>query len=100
MHLILLDLIFRGHTQFGYCQAGTSGLLLEDDSIVIGSPGSFNWKGNIFVNSVSEEYLSGDHKWYHSPIRDAENSSVASNSYLGNYIILLSVYRSKNPISS
>lgn len=104
MHLILHDLICRGHSQFGYCQAGTSGLLLEDDSVVIGSPGSYNWKGNIFLNSVSDEYLHGDYKWYHSPIRDAENSPIASLSYLGNnllyYIDQYMMCYSKSPISS
>ncbi|XP_025410272.1 integrin alpha-PS1 isoform X2 [Sipha flava] len=73
----------KGQAQFGYCQAGTSGVLLEDDTVVIGSPGSYNWRGNIFMVSVSDDFLHRDKTCYYSPVRDIEVSPVESHSYLG-----------------
>lgn len=78
-----MNMIFRGHLQFGYCQAGTSSAILDDDTVVIGSPGSYNWKGNLFKNSVSEHYLKRDNAWYFSPVLDSDKCPVESNSYLG-----------------
>lgn len=85
-------MFYRSQAQFGYCQAGTSGVLLEDDSVVIGSPGSYNWKGNIFTISVSDNYLHRDKTWYYSPVRDAEVSPVESYSYLGISCISCLIY--------
>ncbi|XP_060847943.1 integrin alpha-PS1 isoform X2 [Rhopalosiphum padi] len=73
----------KGQAQFGYCQAGTSGVLLNDETVVIGSPGSYNWKGNIFMVSVSDDFLHRDKTCYYSPVRDIEVSPVDSHSYLG-----------------
>ncbi|VVC46162.1 Hypothetical protein CINCED_3A016546 [Cinara cedri] len=73
----------KGQMQFGYCQAGTSGVLLEDDTVVIGAPGSYNWKGNIFMVNVSDDFLLRDKTCYYSPVRDVDVSPVDSNSYLG-----------------
>ncbi|XP_003246766.1 integrin alpha-PS1 isoform X2 [Acyrthosiphon pisum] len=73
----------KGQAQFGYCQAGTSGMLLSDDTVVIGSPGSYNWKGNVFTVSVSDDFLHRDKTCYYSPVRDNEVSPVDSHSYLG-----------------
>lgn len=71
--------------QFGYCQAGTSGVILEDDTVVFGSPGSYNWIGNIFTINVSDDFLGRDKTWYYSPIRKVEQPPVDSNSYLGKF---------------
>lgn len=76
---------FSAHLQFGYCQAGTSGVILEDDTVVLGSPGSYNWRGNIFITSILDDFFERDKSWYHSPIRDFEKSPVDSYSYLGNF---------------
>lgn len=60
-------------------------MLLNDDTVVIGSPGSYNWKGNVFMVSVSDDFLHRDKTCYYSPVRDNEVSPVDSHSYLGNY---------------
>lgn len=53
----------------------------------MGSPGSYNWKGNIFMNSIAE-FLGRDKTEYHSPVRDNENPPVEKSSYLGNLQII------------
>ena len=71
----------RAHEQYGYCQAGTSGLLM-DDMAVIGSPGPYTWRGTVFVMNVSERYLTRDKTIYHGPLLEHE-SPVDKYSYLG-----------------
>ncbi|KAJ9584377.1 hypothetical protein L9F63_021271, partial [Diploptera punctata] len=71
----------RAHEQYGYCQAGTSGLLM-DDMAVIGSPGPYTWRGTVFVISVSDSYLTRDKTIYHGPLLEHE-SPVDKYSYLG-----------------
>ncbi|XP_069676356.1 integrin alpha-PS1 isoform X2 [Periplaneta americana] len=71
----------RAHEQYGYCQAGTSGLLL-DDTAIIGTPGPYTWRGTVFIISVSENYLNRDKTIYHGPLLDNE-SPVDKYSYLG-----------------
>jgi len=63
-------------------------MLLNDDTVVIGSPGSYNWKGNVFMVSVSDDFLHRDKTCYYSPVRDNEVSPVDSHSYLGNYFFV------------
>lgn len=63
-------------------------MLLNDDTVVIGSPGSYNWKGNVFMVSVSDDFLHRDKTCYYSPVRDNEVSPVDSHSYLGNYFLV------------
>lgn len=53
-----------GIEEHGYCQAGSSGLIFEDDLAVIGAPGSLVWRGAVFVSSVSDNFLSRDHRVY------------------------------------
>lgn len=60
--------------------------MLKDDSTVIGSPGSYSWKGNIFMANVSNDYLRRDKAIYHSPVENNEKSLVFSDSYLGKLI--------------
>ncbi|XP_023726795.1 integrin alpha-PS1 isoform X2 [Cryptotermes secundus] len=71
----------RAHEQYGYCQAGTSGLLL-DDTAVIGTPGPYTWRGTLFVISVSDNFLNRDKTTYHGPLLEHE-SPVDKYSYLG-----------------
>jgi hypothetical protein len=73
--------VYRAHEQYGYCQAGTSGLLL-DDTAVIGTPGPYTWRGTVFVISVSENFLNRDKTIYHGPLLEHE-SPVDKYSYLG-----------------
>lgn len=72
---------FRAHEQFGYCQAGTSGILTSEDRVVIGTPGPHTWRGTVYIFSVSDEFLSRDNTAYHAPMQDA--SPVSKYSYLG-----------------
>ncbi|XP_054286091.1 integrin alpha-PS1-like isoform X2 [Macrosteles quadrilineatus] len=70
------------HEQYGYCQAGTSGLLLSDDSALIGTPGPYTWRGTVFVFNVSEDYLNRDKNFYYGPVLE-NDAPVDKYSYLG-----------------
>lgn len=61
---------------------GTSGALLDDDTMVLGTPGPYTWRGTIFVISIGGEYLSRDKSQYYGPHTDS-NSPVQKYSYLG-----------------
>ncbi|XP_033229880.1 integrin alpha-PS1 isoform X2 [Belonocnema kinseyi] len=69
------------YEQYGYCSAGTSGLLTSEEYAMIGTPGTFNWQGTIYMSTVSSKFLSKDNTIYRSPISDA--SPVKKYSYLG-----------------
>lgn len=71
----------KAHEQFGYCQAGTSGLLTSEDRVLIGTPGPHTWKGNLFLFTISDNYLDRDNNIYYAPMQDA--SPVNKYSYLG-----------------
>ncbi|KFM66138.1 Integrin alpha-PS1, partial [Stegodyphus mimosarum] len=71
----------KAHEQYGYCQAGTSGEIAEDNTIIIGSPGPFTWRGTVFANNVRFKLLD-DRRWYYGPIKE-ETSPVDKYSYLG-----------------
>ena len=45
---------FRAHEQWGYCQAGTSAILLADKTALIGTPGPYTWRGTVFAVSTSD----------------------------------------------
>ncbi|KAG8229480.1 hypothetical protein J437_LFUL010054 [Ladona fulva] len=71
----------RAHEQFGFCQAGTSGAIVQED-MILGAPGPYTWKGTLFVTSIAENYLTRDKTTYLGPLQ--ENSSpVDKYSYLG-----------------
>lgn len=73
---------YREHEEYGYCQAGTSGALLDDGTMIVGTPGPYTWRGTIFVISVGGEYLKRDKNHYYGPhINDS--SPVNYYSYLG-----------------
>lgn len=70
------------HEQYGYCQAGTSGILTPaDDYVVIGTPGPQTWRGTLYVMAVSEDFFNKDTVIYSSPMQ--EESPVSKYSYLG-----------------
>ncbi|XP_037089062.1 integrin alpha-PS1-like isoform X3 [Pollicipes pollicipes] len=72
----------RAHEQYGYCQAGTSGLLTDDDNAVIGLPGPYTWRGTVFAVNISDAYLLRDKVQYFGPVTE-RTSPVDKYSYLG-----------------
>lgn len=75
-------LISSGHEQYGFCQAGTSGLLLSDDTALVGTPGPFTWRGTAYTFSISDDFLSRDKTFYYVPVMEGE-APVDKYSYLG-----------------
>ncbi|XP_026499697.1 integrin alpha-PS1 isoform X1 [Vanessa tameamea] len=72
----------REHEEFGFCQVGTSSSLLEDDTLVLGSPGPYTWRGTIFTQDTNDDLLERDHVVYMAPVEDGV-SPVEKYSYLG-----------------
>uniref|UniRef100_A0A8C7AR51 Integrin alpha-6 n=1 Tax=Neovison vison TaxID=452646 RepID=A0A8C7AR51_NEOVI len=75
----------RGHEKFGSCQQGVAATFTKDfHYIVFGAPGTYNWKGLLFLTSVS--YTDPDQFVYKTqPPREQPGTSpdVMMNSYLG-----------------
>uniref|UniRef100_G1SD83 Integrin subunit alpha 6 n=1 Tax=Oryctolagus cuniculus TaxID=9986 RepID=G1SD83_RABIT len=75
----------RGHEKFGSCQQGVAATFTKDfHYIVFGAPGTYNWKGLLFLTSVS--YTDPDQFVYKTqPPREQPDTSpdVMMNSYLG-----------------
>lgn len=61
---------------------GTSSSLLEDDMLILGSPGPYTWRGTIFAQDVREDMLERDNVVYMAPVADGA-SPVEKYSYLG-----------------
>ncbi|KAG6456594.1 integrin alpha-PS1 isoform X2 [Manduca sexta] len=74
--------IVREHEEYGFCQVGTSSLLLEDDTVIMGSPGPYTWRGTIFTQDTTEDLLIRDNVVYMGPVADGA-SPVEKYSYLG-----------------
>ena len=74
-------LIYRAHEQFGYCLAGTSGLLTSEEYVMIGTPGPYTWQGTVYLSTVNENFLDRDNTIYNLPVHDA--APVKKYSYLG-----------------
>ncbi|KAM3965312.1 LOW QUALITY PROTEIN: multiple edematous wings [Aphomia sociella] len=74
--------VAREHEEFGFCQAGTSSSLLEDDTLVMGSPGPYTWRGTIFASDAKDDLLERDNTMYLAPVEDGQ-SPVEKYSYLG-----------------
>lgn len=72
----------RAHEEWGYCQAGTSAILLADKTALIGTPGPYTWRGTVFAVSTSDDFLFRDKTHYHSPVL-GKDSPVDKYSYLG-----------------
>uniref|UniRef100_U5EVI2 Putative vitronectin receptor alpha subunit n=1 Tax=Corethrella appendiculata TaxID=1370023 RepID=U5EVI2_9DIPT len=75
--------ISREHEDYAYCQAGTSGTILEDGTAIIGTPGPYTWRGTVFVISVGGEYLERDKNHYYGPHEDNDREAADKYSYLG-----------------
>ncbi|XP_042879254.1 integrin alpha-PS1-like, partial [Penaeus japonicus] len=71
----------EGHQQYGFCQAGTSGLLLNDEA-VLGVPGPYTWRGTVHTSNISDNFLFKDKTQYFGPVTE-KDSPVDKYSYLG-----------------
>lgn len=72
--------IGKAHEEYGYCQAGTSGHVSQDNEIIIGTPGPYTWRGTVYTNSISF-HIRDDKQWYAVPVE--HHSPVDKYSYLG-----------------
>ena len=52
-----LKILSRAHEEWGYCQAGTSAILLADKTALIGTPGPYTWRGTVFAVSTDDVSL-------------------------------------------
>uniref|UniRef100_A0A672IBF0 Integrin alpha-2 domain-containing protein n=1 Tax=Salarias fasciatus TaxID=181472 RepID=A0A672IBF0_SALFA len=72
----------QGHEQFGFCQQGLSVSFTPDNNFILfGAPGTYNWKGLLFMASPIEDALL--YKTLEPSTRTAPFEDVAHNSYLG-----------------
>ncbi|XP_073519862.1 integrin alpha-7 isoform X2 [Phyllobates terribilis] len=76
----------QGHEMFGFCQQGMSaGFTSDSHYIIFGAPGTYNWKGLLFVTNIDSS--DPDQLVYKSPEPREEGArlgpDVAHNSYLG-----------------
>ncbi|KAL0883105.1 hypothetical protein ABMA27_016566 [Loxostege sticticalis] len=78
--------VAREHEEFAFCQVGTSSSFLEDDTILMGSPGPYAWRGTIFTQDANDDVLARDHVVYMAPVVDGA-SPVEKYSYLGMSVI-------------
>uniref|UniRef100_A0A6I8P434 Integrin subunit alpha 7 n=1 Tax=Ornithorhynchus anatinus TaxID=9258 RepID=A0A6I8P434_ORNAN len=70
----------QGHDQFGFCQQGAAAAFSPDRHyLLFGAPGTYNWKGLLFVTSVDSS--DPDQLVYKS--LDPAAGDLALNSYLG-----------------
>ncbi|KAM9443899.1 integrin alpha-7 isoform 2-T2 [Clarias gariepinus] len=71
----------QGHEQFGFCQQGLAASFTPDNNyILFGAPGTYNWKGLLFMASVLEDALVFKTL---EPSKRPTLQDVAQNSYLG-----------------
>ncbi|KAF3690044.1 Integrin alpha-7 H36-alpha7 [Channa argus] len=72
----------QGHEQFGFCQQGMSVSFTPDNNFILfGAPGTYNWKGLLFMGSPVEDALL--YKTLEPSRRPTPFEDVAHNSYLG-----------------
>ncbi|XP_030052652.1 integrin alpha-7 isoform X2 [Microcaecilia unicolor] len=76
----------QGHERFGFCQQGmAAGFTSDSHYIMFGAPGTYNWKGILFVTNINKS--DHDQLVYKTPEpteRVAGHAGdVAQNSYLG-----------------
>ncbi|CAH0585673.1 unnamed protein product [Chrysodeixis includens] len=74
--------VVREHEEYGFCQVGTSSSLLDDDTLLMGSPGPYTWRGTIFAQDTRDDVLERDNVVYMAPVQDGA-SPVEKYSYLG-----------------
>uniref|UniRef100_A0A8C7QWK4 Integrin subunit alpha 6 n=1 Tax=Oncorhynchus mykiss TaxID=8022 RepID=A0A8C7QWK4_ONCMY len=75
----------RGHERFGSCQQGLAATFTKDyHYVVFGAPGAYNWKGILFMTSLSA--ANPDQFVYKSPslqVSFERTLDVTTNTYLG-----------------
>lgn len=71
------------HEQYGVCQAGTSGTLLDDGEAIVGAPGVFTWRGSLYSKAVAGgSYLERNKNVYYTP-HEGSNPPIDKYGYLG-----------------
>lgn len=65
-------------------------MLLDDNTMILGSPGPYTWRGTIFVTAFGGDYLSREKYVYFSE-HDEEKSPVEKYSYLGRILLRFSL---------
>ncbi|XP_064018724.1 integrin alpha-6 isoform X4 [Pogoniulus pusillus] len=75
----------RGHEKFGSCQQGVAATFTRDyHYIVFGAPGTYNWKGLLFLTAVSDSHPDQFvYKTLPPGIQVDKSVDVMMNSYLG-----------------
>ncbi|XP_074767488.1 integrin alpha-6 isoform X6 [Athene noctua] len=75
----------RGHEKFGSCQQGVAATFTRDyHYIVFGAPGTYNWKGLLFLTAVSDTHPDQFvYKTLPPGIQVDKSVDVTMNSYLG-----------------
>ncbi|XP_074002172.1 integrin alpha-6 isoform X1 [Numenius arquata] len=75
----------RGHEKFGSCQQGVAATFTRDyHYIVFGAPGTYNWKGLLFLTAVSDTHPDQFvYKTLPPGIQVDKSVDVMMNSYLG-----------------
>ncbi|KAL1497241.1 hypothetical protein ABEB36_008234 [Hypothenemus hampei] len=69
------------HQQYGFCQIGT-GVSFVGDSILVGAPGPYTWRGTIFGMVIEGSFLDRDKTIYRGPLND-DPKPIDKYSYLG-----------------
>ncbi|XP_069509821.1 integrin alpha-7 isoform X1 [Ambystoma mexicanum] len=79
-----------GHDHFGFCQQGASvGFTSDNHYIMMGAPGTYNWKGELRVELFNQtsidlgNYDDGPYEVGGEKSQDARLIPLPSNSYLG-----------------
>lgn len=78
--------VLREHEDYGFCQVGTSSTMLNDDTLIIGAPGPYTWRGTIFTHDTRDSYFEQDRSVYMAPVEDS-TSPVEKYSYLGMSVV-------------
>lgn len=83
---------------------GTSASLFDDDTMLIGSPGPYTWRGVIFVTSFLEDYLKRDKTMYYSKHEEEVRGKINDEklkkySYLGIDLCFIKIFRTTCVIS-
>ncbi|XP_044851380.1 integrin alpha-7 [Mauremys mutica] len=80
----------QGHDRFGFCQQGVSaGFTADNHYILFGAPGTYNWKGDLRVELVSQSslepvtYDDGPYEAGGEKDQDPSLIPVPANSYFG-----------------
>uniref|UniRef100_A0A4W5QZF1 Integrin subunit alpha 7 n=1 Tax=Hucho hucho TaxID=62062 RepID=A0A4W5QZF1_9TELE len=80
----------QGHEQFGFCQQGLSAAFTPDNNfIMFGAPGTYNWKGTMRVQLLNQTLLDlgfyddGPYEVADEKQLNAQLIPVPSHSYLG-----------------